>query len=182
MALDIASSVVEYLKSDPDNKFTAKEIAQWIFDNNPKNCQKKLEKSSYIKTDADLIKKISREIYARNSAGALLQKSIKSLEGPPKRFYYTEKSDEDEEIELELGTGKDKVKISEEILYQKLSEFLWSEFAIYSKRIDEKKSKNSKGKDGNKWLYPDVVGVEDLSADWKQEIKDCASQYFDKKT
>jgi uncharacterized protein len=27
-----------------------------------------------------------------------------------------------------------------------------------------------------------VVGVEDLSVDWRQEIKDCASQYFDRKT
>ena len=29
---------------------------------------------------------------------------------------------------------------------------------------------------------PDMVGIEDLSADWGQEVKDCASQYFDKKT
>ncbi len=186
MALDLINNVVNYLKSNPDHKFSVKEIAQVIFDTNPQECQKKLEKSKGINTKEGLIGQIAAEIYAANSTGKLLAKNVKSLEGPPKRFYYTEKSDEDEVIEFELagklaGVSDDK-KVSEKDLYQTLSEFLKSGFAIHSKRIDEKKSKNSKGKDGNKWLYPDVVGVEDLSVDWKQEIKDCASQYFNRKT
>lgn len=63
-----------------------------------------------------------------------------------------------------------------------LSEFLWSDLGIYSKRIDEKRSKNLNGAGGNKWLYPDVVGMEDLSSDWHEEIKNCVKQYADKKT
>lgn len=138
--------------------------------------------SKSINTQEELLRQIAAEIYAKNSAGKLLEKNVKSLEGPPKKFYYTEKTDEDEIIEFESEDNSDNDKISEKELYQTLSDFLKSEFAIYSKRIDERRSRNSKGKDGNKWLYPDIVGVEDLSADWGQEIKDCASQYFDKKT
>ena len=182
MALDLVNNVVNYLKSNPDHKFSAKEIAQVIFDKNPEECQKKLEQSKSINTKEELISQIAAEIYARNSAGKLLIRNIKSLEGPPKKFYYTEKSDEDEIVEFESTDNSNDNKISEQKLYRILSEFLKSEFSIYSKRIDERKSKNSKGKDGNKWLYPDLVGVEDLSADWRQEIKDCASQYFDRKT
>jgi hypothetical protein len=63
-----------------------------------------------------------------------------------------------------------------------LSEFLWSELGIYSKRIDEKRSRNSCGSGGNKWLYPDLVGMEDLSRDWHREIKDCVKQYSSQKT
>lgn len=181
MALNIIESVVQYLKSNVDDKFTAKQIAKWIVDNNQKDCQEKLERSKSSNTVEELIQQIVREIYAKNSMGKLLQKNIKSVEGPPKRFYYTEKADGDDIVEIKSKGSKDKAKISEESLYDKLSEFLQS-ISIYSKRINEKKSKNSKGKDGNKWLYPDIVGVEDLSADWGQEVKDCASQYFDKKT
>jgi uncharacterized protein len=61
------------------------------------------------------------------------------LEGPPKKFYYTEKSDEDEVIEFESEDNGDDSKVSEKELYQTLSEFLKSELSIYSKRIDERK-------------------------------------------
>lgn len=165
MALNIIESAVEYLKLNWNDKFTAKEIAKWIVENNQKDCQEKLERSKSSNTVEELIQQIAREIYARNSAGKLLEKNIKSVEGPPKRFYYTEKSDEDEVVEIESKVGRNQAKISEESLYKKLSEFLQSN-AIYSKRINEKKSKNSKGKNGNEWLHPDMVGIEDLSADW----------------
>lgn len=33
-----------------------------------------------------------------------------------------------------------------------------------------------------KWLYPDIVALEDLSRDWNREIKDFVQQYADKKT
>lgn len=53
---------------------------------------------------------------------------------------------------------------------------------LYSKRIDEKRSSNKRGPNGNRWLYPDLVGMEDLGTDWHQEVKDCVSQYSDKRT
>ena len=143
MALNIIESAVEYLKLNWNDKFTAKEIAKWIVENNQKDCQEKLERSKSSNTVEELIQQIAREIYARNSAGKLLEKNIKSVEGPPKRFYYTEKSDEDEVVEIESKVGRNQAKISEESLYKKLSEFLQSN-AIYSKRINEKKSKNSR--------------------------------------
>ena len=53
---------------------------------------------------------------------------------------------------------------------------------IYSRRIDEKRGSNRRGPNGNKWLYPDVVGMENLSADWHREVKSCVAQYSDKQT
>ena len=53
--------------------------------------------------------------------------------------------------------------------------------SLYSKRIDEKHGHNHHGAGGNKWLYPDVVALENLSEDWHREIKDCVQQYGDKK-
>jgi len=44
-----------------------------------------------------------------------------------------------------------------------LSQYLWEEFGVFSKRIEEKRSSNKRGPNGNRWLYPDVVGMEDLS-------------------
>ncbi|GAB1575918.1 hypothetical protein BPNSA17_07510 [Bordetella petrii] len=31
-------------------------------------------------------------------------------------------------------------------------------------------------------MYPDMVGMEDLGADWHREVRDCVEQYSDKRT
>lgn len=33
------------------------------------------------------------------------------------------------------------------------------------------------GARGNKWLHPDLVGIQNLSDDWNREIKDCVREY-----
>ena len=63
-----------------------------------------------------------------------------------------------------------------------LMQYLRNEFSVFSMRIDEKKSSNSRGPKGNHWLHPDVVGMEDLGADWDREVRDCVHEYFDKRT
>ena len=67
-------------------------------------------------------------------------------------------------------------------MYPLLSLYLWEEFGVYSKRVDEKRSSNKRGPNGNRWLYPDLVGMEDLGAEWHQEVRDCVNQYSDKRT
>jgi len=87
-----------------------------------------------------------------------------------------------ESVGVAAPVGKDDAKLGEHGLYPLLSSYLWAEFGVYSKRIDEKRSSNKRGPNGNRWLYPDLVGMEDLGADWHQEVKDCVNQYSDKRT
>jgi hypothetical protein len=47
---------------------------------------------------------------------------------------------------------------------------------IRTKRIDEKKSSNSHGKEGNKWLHPDMVGLEELASGWSYEMKNLSAK------
>jgi hypothetical protein len=87
-----------------------------------------------------------------------------------------------ENVGVAAPVGKEEAKIGEHGLYPLLASYLWAEFEVYSKRIDEKRSSNKRGPNGNRWLYPDLVGMEDLGADWHQEVKDCVNQYSDKRT
>ena len=62
-------------------------------------------------------------------------------------------------------------------MYPLLATFLISRHRkVYPKRIDEKKSSNSHGKDGNKWLHPDMVGLEDLASGWDYQMKDLSAK------
>ena len=187
MALNLAKAVLGYLKERPDEKLTARQIAEWIFVTFPDECQAKKQSSQYVSTDAELVQQLVAEI---SSLRPRLQKrhpELKTTEGRPRKYYYSEKSDVAEVAAAEgvvaaPMTVSSDAKLGEHAMYPLLSLYLWEEFGVYSKRIDEKRSSNKRGPNGNRWLYPDVVGMEDLGAEWHQEVRDCVNQYSDKRT
>lgn len=181
MALDLPTNVLEFLQQNPEQKFTAREIADWISKNCPDYCREKLERTSVV-NDTALLEQIIREISAYHRGIQKKHPKVKTTEGHIRKYYFTESTDSAEIDQAEISETSPASKTKEHDLYPILSVFLWSELGIYSKRIDEKRSTNSRGPDGNKWLYPDLVGMEDLSGDWCHEIKDCVKQYADKKT
>jgi len=187
MALNLAKVVIEYLKERPEEKFTARQIADWVFATYPAECQAKKDSSQALETDADLVQQIVREISSQMPRLQNKLPELKMTEGRPRKFYFSLLSDSDEVAAAE-GEGavpadrSNALKVDEHALYPLLSQYLWKEFKVYSKRIDEKRSSNKRGPNGNRWLYPDVVGMEDLGADWHQEVRDCVNQYSDKRT
>ena len=192
MALKLTSIVAEFLQQNPEQKFTAREIADWVYANYPDECHSKLQKSidrhKGIRPDEAII--IGQIVAQFGSIRLSLKKrhhGFKTIEGRPRKYYFTESSDSAEVDSAENqgampGATDNTTAVKEHDLYPLLSEFLFSELSVYSMRIDEKRSRNARGAGGNKWLYPDLVGVEDLSGDWHQEVKDCVQQYADKKT
>lgn len=187
MALNLAKAVVSYLKDHPEDRFTARQIADWVFATHPDECQAKKDSSQALQTDSDLVQQIVREISSQMPRLQKRQIELKTTEGRPRKYYYSEKSDNAEVVAVEGATVSSAVdfgqaKIDEHALYPLLSQYLWEEFGLFTKRIDEKRSSNKRGPNGNRWLYPDVVGMEDLGADWHQEVRDCVNQYSDKRT
>lgn len=189
MALNLAKTILDCLKARPEEKLTARQIAEWIFGAYPAECQEKKSNSQggYIKTDGDLVQQLVAEIGSRRPSLQKRHPELKTTEGRPRKYYYSEKSDVAEVAAAEnmgnvaiLDTA-DKL-MGEHALYPLLSLYLWEEFGVYSKRIDEKRSSNKRGPNGNRWLYPDLVGMQDLGADWHQEVRDCVNQYSDKRT
>ena len=187
MALNLAKVVIGYLKDRPEEKFTARQIADWVFTTFPAECQAKKDSSQALKTDADLLQQLVAEIGSQRPVLQKRHPELKTTEGRPRKYYYSEKSDSAEVAAVESeaaapsgSTGQP--KLDEQALYPLLSRYLWEEFSLYSKRIDEKRSSNKRGPNGNHWLYPDMVGMEDLGADWHREVRDCVNAYSDKRT
>jgi uncharacterized protein len=189
MALNLAKAVLECLKARPEEKLTARQIAEWIFGAYPAECQEKKSNSrgDYIKTDGDLVQQLVAEISSQRPRLQKRHPELKTTEGRPRKYYYSEKSDVAEVAAAECvitapTADSNDAKLGEHAMYPLLSLYLWEEFGVYSKRIDEKRSSNKRGPNGNRWLYPDVVGMEDLGAEWHQEVRDCVNQYSDKRT
>src|SRR5256885_1017502 len=187
MALNLAKAVLGYLKERPDEKLTARQIAEWIFVTFPDECQAKKQSSQFVSTDAELVQQLVAEISSQRPRLQKRHPELKTTEGRPRKYYYSEKSDVAEVAAAEgviaaPMTVSSDAKLGEHAMYPLLSLYLWEEFGVYSKRIDEKRSSNKRGPNGNRWLYPDVVGMKDLGAEWHQEVRDCVNQYSDKRT
>lgn len=181
MTLSLIKVVPEFLASRPSEKFTAREIATWITQSYPDECADKMKRSRAVAIPIDtpdaLIQQIIAEISSQREA--LIKRSIKATEGRPRRFYFSALTDEAEvaakqnESAAPPSTLPLTAELSEHQLYPLLGHFLREEFGIQSMRIDERRAKNSRGKGGNMWLFPDLVAIEDLGFRWHREVKDC---------
>ena len=81
----------------------------------------------------------------------------------PQRYRWVKKGTEITEEESETQDG-------EKDLYEPLIEYLKQEWRMHAKPIDHEKS--TKREDANnKWLHPDIVGVEILDSNWEEETK-----------
>ena len=181
------NAVPRFLRERADQRFTARQIAECLVKIYPEESQNKKGASNRINTDEELIRQLQGEIAGARPALQKAHPQIKTTEGYGRQYYWMQKSDQDEVSEAEgmgaeaqpLDVGRTPTRESD--LYPLLSEYLWYEFHIYSMRIDEGKSSNRQGPGGNKWLHPDLAGMEALTADWHQEIKEVIKQYSDKK-
>jgi hypothetical protein len=187
---NLKEKVFVVLKNKANERLTAHQIAQEIFDKYPKDCEQKRRNSTAqkdpIDTDQKLIEQIRCEINSRNEALLKKYPDIKMIEERPRKFYYTTKTDSQEITEIEVGVPDDTIqhnnsRITEHGLYPKLMDYLTTEFGYYCMRIDEKKSSNTQGTNGNEWLFPDIVAIENLSKDWHKNLVSCAANFADKK-
>ncbi|BBM01953.1 COG2958 family protein [Microbulbifer sp. GL-2] len=188
MELKLRKSVFEILREYREQLLTARQIAEKILQFHPEACAEKLARSKSLNSQSELIQQIAAEIGASCPRLQKIHPQIKTLETRPRKFYYSEASATEEIALAESASTSDaknsppRKKPSEAQLYPLLNEYLHAELNLYSKRIDEKRSSNNKGPNGNRWLYPDIVALEDLTDGWDTEILTCASQYADKRT
>jgi uncharacterized protein len=177
MALELRRRAIEFLASRPEERFRAREIAEWICANYPTEVASKKAASSFIKTDAQMLYQLVAEIGSNRPQWEAKHSQLRTTEGDrPRLYYWTEKSEADEVEAVEsqreaLTSSTHPPKLREHDLYPLLVTFLETEQSVQAKRIDEKKSSNTSGAGGNRWLFPDVVGVEDLTAGLNSEVK-----------
>ena len=177
--------MLECLQAKQGEKLTAAEIARWIVVAHPAECAQKIADSAVLETLDQLVGQLQAEIYASQRSWQRQEEFLKTTEGRPRRFFWSTKDDATEVAEAEAPiTRAEEVegRRTEHSLYPLLSTYLWAEHTVHSMRIDERRSSNRAGSGANEWLHPDVVGMEDLSADWTSEIRACVREHADKRT
>lgn len=175
MALELRKRAVELLSSRPEERFKARDIAMWICDKHPQEAAAKLAASSFLQNQTELLNQLVAEIGANRPKWQEMHPQMRTTEDRPRLYYWTNKSKQEEVNEAEeegepLDQSLKDRKIREHDLYPMLVDFLSAEQRVQGHRIDERKSSNSTGLGGNRWLFPDVVGVEDLTDGLNSEV------------
>lgn len=188
MSLNLLPTTLAILKTRPGQRLTGHELAEIVFKENTEACRDKQSRSTARKipldTDQALVQQIAAEIAAFRSRLQERHPEIKTSGERPRYYFYSTDSDEVEVAKAEGRPTPNAATVTspaEKELYPKLVSFLWSEYGIRSKRIDEKRSSNSKGAGANRWLFPDIVGLEDLTSNWDTEIRLAAQEMNAKK-
>ncbi|UCV06850.1 COG2958 family protein [Dechloromonas denitrificans] len=182
MALNLRQTVTDFLKTHPEERFTARDLACWMFENMREACEEKRRNSQQdLSDDARLLWQLVAEIGANRPEIQKRWPQVRTTETRPRRYYWTNASEAAEVAKVE-GVAPELVgklagkALSEHALYPLLCRFLHVEQGLYPKRVDEKRSINRHGPNGNKWLYPDLVAMEDIGAEWDREIRACVQQ------
>lgn len=205
MRLELTKYFIELLKTNPGREFTAVEVARWIFENFPEECEEKKanSKNGRLKTDEDLLDQLRSEVYSAYGALSRSKKypQLKCKEGPRQQYFFWERAGDDEGFDVEgllldlfhspsepfafsgsaATENKSRKQWRAAELCPLLSRYVGKDLRVNAMRIDEKRSSNKLTLNGNRWLYPDVVGLENLSSEWRREVSDCAAQSFDMK-
>lgn len=175
--------VVSILKDHSGQQMLSKSIADLVIKHYPDWCEKKTKNS---KPGIDLRAQLQNEISSRRPQWLKKYPELKCSVQSPRKYEWVVQAEFPQEPvavdDLPLSTPSENLKEAD--LYPILAHFLWVGPVmnrVYPKRIDEKTSSNNLGPNANEWLHPDVVGLEDLMAEWQPQIQDCAEKAGDQR-
>ena len=175
--------IIETLRDHPDQRFTARELAELFIERYPEDLEEKRRNPRY-KTEEDLIVQLAAEIGGgRTETAKRLCANVATQDKPRPRKYYwqaipehphlmveEEADDLDEPIE---NLPSNLASFSEHDLYPLLISYLSEDLGLNCRRIDERKSRNMRGSGGNHWLHPDIVALETLDKGWSEVVRAC---------
>jgi uncharacterized protein len=184
--------IVETLKGHPGIRLAPKEIARYIIQTYPGRFR---EKERALGGSERLQDQLTREVYAhvdtvtRNNPVIGVDRSKK-----PMRLFFGD------EEPVAVGAVASPVAPApvrtrqprpstapvdaeppqddpdEHSLYPLVIQFLREHLHISARRINEATSRNRRGRNGNKWLHPDIVGMEAQAQNWIELVRQCAME------
>ena len=177
---DWRGKIIEHLRANADKKLTAREITEALRTKYPEEFERKKKESRTQRTDESIFSEIASRVNFERNNCANEHKQFKIIEGRPRRYYWTEKEEEDTDETGERGTQpvipSPLYSKAEQELYDPLRRYLASEWNVLSMCVEAGTSSNRDGSGSNKWLHPDIVGMEDLTSDWGEHIKTLTSK------
>ncbi len=149
---------IDFLRSAAGEGFTAAQIARALVQQHPIEAEEKRKSSQQGLDNKGLISQITAEIGSFRPHLERLHPAFHSSSDRPRLYFWQDGTGLDNPAALDPTDSK---STTEAELYPLLSRYLISQKNLIPMRIDEKRSSQSRGTGGNRWLHPDLVALED---------------------
>ena len=181
--LSQSQKIVELLKANPNQKFNARQIAEKIVEAYPEDYSEKRINPRFEDEKA-FLSQVVAEIGSQKDQIAKNDKHVFWQDKPRPRVYWYDPEKKVGDVNQTIIENDDtdetpsltEQSFSEHELYPILIDYLKSELKLYCQRIDERRSKNSRGSGGNQWLHPDIVAMQPVDKEWNELIRSCVKQ------
>lgn len=162
--LKLEDAILECLRGDNRGKlFSSRQIAEKISKRHPEKYGE--EKKKFKQLIGEVSSKLTRD---------MKHPELEIITEPkPQKYRWVDEADEEGNKTTE---DESETQDGEKGLYKPLIKYLEYEWRMHAKRIDHEKSVTRK-EANNKWLHPDIVGVEILDFCWKKETKVLADAF-----
>lgn len=179
MALSQSQKIIGFLGKHRGESFTARQIAEAIVQQYASEYAKKRGNPRFA-DDKAFLSQIIAEIGSQKDTLKRLCPSLTWQDRPkPRRYCFPAEEaqadpaqTEDKEHDEETAASEERSPLEQE-LYPILVSYLWSELHLYSMRIREGRSRNTRGNGGNQWLHPDIVAMEPVDKAWGKHVRAC---------
>lgn len=181
-SLPLHRVVADYISAHAGARLTIAEIAKGVVE---ADSERFAAKEAGLGSRDALLNQLTREIYAQRGGLVLKhpQISTDASKSPIRLFIenHTEASEsihpvgrETPLIKAEVPEAEASDDVREHALYDPLQRFLSEELGVVSRRIRESTSANRRGRNGNKWLHPDIVGMLAPGQEWHDVVRQCS--------
>lgn len=173
--------VAKALRQNPDRQLSPEQIAEVLIETYPERFE---QKQRSLGGRSQLLWQLTREIYAQRPKIVRQHVDIAvDVSKRPLRMFVAGDAALNQSAEVEdEGAAEEPAaderpgdELREHALYEPLQRFLADDLRVFSKRIREGTSKNRRGRNGNKWLHPDIVGMSAPGGDWSDVVRQCAN-------
>ena len=181
MALSQSQKIIAFLEKHRGGSFTARQIAEAIVQQYASDYAKKRNNPRFA-DDKAFLSQIIAEIGSQKDTLKRLRPTLVWQDRPKPRRYCIPLEETQEARDTAQGETCERDEEScaceertllEQELYPLLASYLWSELHLYSMRIREGRSHNTRGNGGNQWLHPDIVAMEPVDKAWGKHVKAC---------
>ena len=181
MALSQSQKIIAFLEKHRGGSFTSRQIAEAIVQQYASDYAKKRNNPRFA-DDKAFLSQIIAEIGSQKDTLKRLRPTLVWQDRPKPRRYCIPLEETQEALDTAQGETCERDEeicaceeraLLEQELYPLLTSYLWSELHLYSMRIREGRSHNTRGNGGNQWLHPDIVAMEPVDKAWGKHVKAC---------